>query len=228
MKLGENNLKTSIVIPTLNEEKNLPYLLDEISNSYTSAELIVVDGYSDDRTVEIAKKYNCKILYDRKGKGSAMRKGIQKAKGKIIVLMDADNSMIPNEIQFFIKEIEDGCDLCLGSRFMKGGGTDDMPFIRIIGNKFFVKLINFFWKVNFTDTIYGFKSLKKSIIKDLNLKSNSFDIEVEITIKAVKNNLKIKEIPAFERKRLYGYGKLRTFLDGWIIFKKIFNELLNH
>ncbi len=225
-------IKVSIVIPTLNEEKNLPIVLREIKNFFKkrkeySHEIIIVDGFSKDRTVEIAKKFNCKILYDNVGKGSAIIKGMKEAKGNIIVTMDADLSHRPIELGLMIEGIRAGYDIVMGSRFLQGGGTEDMPWYRKIGNKFFVFLINFIWRANYTDLCYGYRCFKNGVWKKLNLNSEGFGIETEISIKAAKKKLKVLEIPSFEKKRLYGEGKLRTFKHGWIILKTILNEVFS-
>ncbi len=219
-------MKVSIVIPTLNEEENLPSLLDELKEIKQIKEIIIIDGYSNDKTPEIAKKYKCKILFDKKAKGSALRKGLDCATGDIIICMDADNSMLTGEIPLLIAGIETGYDICMGSRFIQGGGTEDMSLIRKLGNKFFVKTVNFLWDMNYSDLCYGYRSFKKSCIKILDLKSNGFGIETEISIKAAKKNLKVLEVPSYEKPRKYGNGKLRTFSDGMIILKTIFSELL--
>jgi len=218
-------LKVSVVIPTLNEEKNLDILLKELKNLKLISEIIIVDGYSKDKTVQEANKFGCKVIFDDVGKGSAVRAGINIAKGDIIICMDADLSMRSEEIFLLIAGIQAGYDVCMGSRFIQGGGSDDMPLIRKIGNKFFVFLVNLFWHMNYSDLCYGYRSFKKSCIKKLNLTSNGFGIETEISIKAAKNNLKVLEVPSYEKTRKYGKGKLRTFSDGWAIFKTIFSEL---
>lgn len=215
--------KISVVIPTLNEEKNLPYLLNTIPKYVF--EVIVVDGYSKDKTVEIAKKYNTKILYDREGKGSALIKGLNAAKGDIVIMMDADCSHKTEEFELLIGGIKSGYDVCMGSRFIQGGGTLDMPLLRKFGNKFFVFLVNLFWKMNYSDLCYGYRSFNRNAIKQLNLDSKGFAIETEISIKAAKNKLKVLEVPSFEKKRKSGKGKLKTFKHGKEISKRIITEL---
>lgn len=215
--------KISVVIPTLNEEKNLPYLLNTIPKYVF--EVIVVDGYSKDKTVEIAKKYNTKILYDREGKGSALIKGLNASKGDIVIMMDADCSHKTEEFELLIGGIKSGYDVCMGSRFIQGGGTLDMPLLRKFGNKFFVFLVNLFWKMNYSDLCYGYRSFNRNAIKQLNLDSKGFAIETEISIKAAKNKLKVLEVPSFEKKRKSGKGKLKTFKHGKEISKRIITEL---
>jgi glycosyltransferase involved in cell wall biosynthesis len=213
------------VIPTLNEENNLPILLKELKKLKLIDEIIVVDGYSEDKTVEVAKNFDCMVLYDNKGKGSALRKGMNVAHGDIIISMDADNSMLSDEIYLLIAGIEAGYDVCMGSRFIQGGGTEDMSLSRKLGNKFFVFLVNLIWHMNYSDLCYGYRSFKKSCIKKLDLKHDGFGIETEISIKAAKRGLKVLEVPSYEKARKFGKGKLRTFSDGWNILKTITSEL---
>ena len=222
--------RISIVIPTLNEEKNLKVLLREIKNLFRkrkefSHEIIVVDGFSKDNTVKIAKKFGCKVLYDNVGKGSALDKGVRVSKGDMIITMDADLSHRPIEIGLLIEGIRCGYDIVMGSRFLMGGGTEDMPWYRKLGNKFFISLINLIWRARYTDLCYGYRAFRKGIWEKLNLKSKRFGIEAEISIKAIKNRMKILEVPSFEKKRKYGEGKLKTFKDGFQILKTILGEL---
>ena len=122
----------SIVIPTLNEQRNIRALLGGIKKIMDghSYEIIVVDGNSTDGTATIAKRLGAKVLHESTGKGYALRKGIGAARGDIIISMDADLSNRPNELKLLIAGIEAGYDICTGSRFLTGGGSDDMPMIR--------------------------------------------------------------------------------------------------
>jgi len=222
-------MKVSFVVPTLNEEKNITKILDDLieesKKKKLDCEIIVVDGHSIDRTVDLAKKYNVKIIYDDFGKGSALRKGMKSAKGNIIITIDADCSHRTSEIGLLIEGIESGYDICAGSRFIQGGGTEDMQFYRRFGNKFFVFLVNLFFKTNYSDLCYGYRSFRKDCIKKLGLHSNGFGIETEIAIKAAKKKLKVLEIPSFEKIRRDGEGKLRTFKDGFDILSIILREI---
>lgn len=213
----------SIVIPTLNEEENLKILLGQIDTK--NYELIVVDGNSTDKTVEIARNFGARVLHTDKGKGAALRKGISSAKNDVIITMDADLSHRISELRLLIEAIKSGYDICMGSRFIMGGGTDDMPFIRKIGNKFFVWLVNSIWGTNYSDLCYGYRSFRKDVIKNLRLESDGFGIETEISIKAAKKKLKVIEIPSYEKKRIHGEGKLRSINDGWLILKRIIKEI---
>jgi len=218
-------VKVSIVIPTLNEEQNLPKVLKGIPKDIY--EIIVVDGHSKDKTVEIAKNYDAKVFFDDKGKGSALRKGMKAAKGDIVIMMDADCSHKSSEIGLLTEGIKAGFDVCMGSRFIQGGGTEDMSWHRKMGNKIFVFLVNSIWGMNYSDLCYGYRSFRKNCINKLNLKQDGFGIETEISIKAAKKKLRVLEVPSYEKARDSGEGRLRTFSDGWRIFKTIIHEMFS-
>ena len=218
-------MKISIIIPTLNEGKNLPKVLKDIPKSID--EVIVVDGHSTDNTVKIAKKFGAKVIFDDVGKGSALRKGMKASKGDIVITMDADYSHKSSEIGLLTEGIKAGFDICMGSRFIQGGGTEDMPWYRKIGNKFFVFLVNSIWNMDYSDLCYGYRSFRKSCIKKLKLKQDGFGIETEIAIKAAKKKLRVLEVPSYEKIRASGEGKLRTFRDGWLILKTIITEMFS-
>jgi hypothetical protein len=141
--------------------------------------------------------------------------------------MDADCSHKSSEIGLLIEGINADFDICMGSRFIQGGGTEDMPWYRKVGNKFFVLLVNFIWKMNYSDLCYGYRSFRKDCIRKLNLKSDGFGIETEIAIKVAKKKLKVLEIPSYEKNRASGKGNLRTFSDGWLILKTILDEMFS-
>ncbi len=217
----------TMVIPTLNEERNIGKLLGSVKGELRKYdyEIIVVDGGaggpSTDRTVDIARKDGARIIYDDKGKGSALIRGFAAARGDIIISMDADLSNRPNELRLLIAGIEAGYDICVGSRFLTGGGSSDMPLLRVIGNKAFVMLVNLIYRAEYTDMCYGYRSFSRKAIRRIRLTERGFGIETEINIKAKKSGLRVLEVPSFEKKRAAGEAKLRTLSDGWQILKTI-------
>ena len=220
-----NSPKITVIIPTLNEERNLPYVLPKIPA--TMDEILLVDGHSTDNTVELAKKLcpGIRVIYqDGKGKGNALRYGIAEATGDIIVTIDADGSMDPEQIHAFIAPLLSGYAYVKGSRFLPGGGTLDMSWLRRLGNKIFTILVNLLHGTKYTDLCYGYNAFWKKSLEPVKLKSAGFEIETEMHIKAAKARLKVAEVPSFERARLDGKGNLRTFKDGWRIFRTILLE----
>lgn len=217
----------SIIIPTFNEEQNIGRMIKgvkQVMGDY-SYEIIVVDNNSADGTVKIAGSLGARVIHDDKGKGSALIKGFKDANGSILISMDADLSHRPNELRLLVTGIESGYDMCTGSRFLTGGGTEDMPLIRKLGNKFFVGLVNLFYGSNFTDLCYGYRAFTKNATKKLHLSELGFGIETEMNIKATKAKLRILEIPSYEKKRRKGEAKLRTIDDGFLILKTILKNL---
>jgi glycosyltransferase involved in cell wall biosynthesis len=220
-----NSPRITVIIPTLNEERNLLHILPNIP--ITLDEILLVDGYSTDNTVELAKKLRrgIRVIYqDGRGKGNALRAGITNATGDIIVTIDADGSMDPAQIPAFIAPLLTGYAFAKGSRFLPGGGTLDMSWLRRLGNKIFTILVNLLYKTKYTDLCYGYNAFWKKSLESVELKSDGFEIETEMHIKAAKARLKVIEVPSFEWARLDGTGRLRSFRDGWRIFRTILLE----
>jgi CheY-like chemotaxis protein len=217
----------SVIIPTLNEAKNLPLILPYLPMDLIS-EVILVDGRSTDGTVDVARKImpSIKVVLEKKpGKGAAMIAGYQASSSEIIVVMDADGSNDPREIPRFLYALMQGADFVKGSRFASGGGTSDMPRIRRLGNGFFVHLVNFLFNSTFTDLCYGYHAFWAYSLCTLNLTGiNGFEIDTALYLRAINDKLKITEVPSFEGYRFYGEGKLRTIPDGWRVLTTIFKE----
>ena len=213
----------TIVIPTLNEEANIAHLLRQVAPMLEgySYEIIIVDGHSNDRTVRIAKSMGAKILYDDWGKGSAFTKGITAAKGEVIVAMDADLSNRARELKLLIAGIETGYDICMGSRFLTGGGSDDMPLIRKFGNWCLCLDGQQALRGKVHRSLLWIPELREGRSRRLGLEEKGFGIEAEISIKAMKKHMKVLEVPSYEKKRVGGIAKLLTLRDGWVILKTI-------
>jgi glycosyltransferase involved in cell wall biosynthesis len=165
------------------------------------------------------------VITENTGKGAALVKGLKAAKGDVLISMDADLSNKPNELVLLIDAINIGYDICMGSRFLTGGGSEDIPMIRRLGNEFFVFLVNAIFHAHYTDMCYGYRSFRKGVLNKLDLKEVGFGIETEININAIKKHLKVIEIPSMEKKRAGGEAKLHTFRDGWVIFNTILKNV---
>lgn len=216
----------SVVVPALNEEENLPYVLPVIPHEVD--EVILVDGHSTDNTVEVAMKLRPGIRIVQqigKGKGAALRTGFEAARGDIIVMLDADGSTDPREIPVFVGALLAGADFVKGSRFMQGAGTADMPFHRRMGNWGFVMMTRVLFGGKYSDLLYGYNAFWSYVLPYLELDGNGFEIETMMNVRALKAGLKIAEVPSFEAPRVHGIGRLQTFPDGWRVLKTLFREL---
>lgn len=221
----------TVVIPTLNEAKNLPLVLPRIPLDLVD-EVILVDGRSTDDTVEVARSILPSItvvLEPKKGKGAAMSAGYRAATGDIIIVVDADGSNDPREIPRFLRALVEGADFVKGSRFAHHGGTTDMPRYRQMGNGAFVVAVNTLFGCKFTDLCYGYHAFWRyclDIIETSEL--DGFEIDTALYLRAVRERLRIVEVPSFEGYRFFGVGKLQTIPDGFRVLGTILREWSAH
>lgn len=222
---GSVPLSVSVVIPAKNEARNIGWVLQRMP-SYVD-EVIIVDGLSTDGTLEVAKMIAPDVVVvheDRPGKGAAMRAGMDVARGECVVVMDADGSMDPQEIHLYVKALAEGADLAKGSRFLEGGGSTDITWLRQFGNAQLLALANALFRTDFTELCYGFMGLRRSALPRLALDADGFEIETQIVTRAVRVGLRISEVPSHEAPRRYGESNLRTFRDGWRVLRTMFRE----
>src|SRR5260221_4782122 len=217
--------RVSVIIPALNEAENLPHVLPVVVTSAT--EVILVDGHSIDSTIDVARHLlpDIKVVKQTgRGKGNALRCGIAKSTGDIVVTMDADGSADPREIPRFVEARVPGADFAKGSRFLEGGGSADITRLRHIGNRALNKLANRLFQIPFTDLCYGYNALWRDCLDFFEIDCTGFEVETQISLRARKANLKIIEVPSYEHPRLHGITHLRTFRDGWRVLMTIGKE----
>ena len=223
-------IRVSVVIPTLNEAKNIPLIFPHIPLAVVD-EVILVDGRSTDGTVEVARRLmpSVKVVLEpAPGKGAAMRAGYRAATGDIIVVVDADGSNDPREIPRYLRSLIEGADFAKGSRFAHRGGTTDMPRIRQAGNGFFVWAVNLLFSTKFTDLCYGYHAFWRYCLDVIDIKNvDGFEIDTALYVRAVRERLRIVEVPSFEGYRFHGEGKLRTIPDGVRVLRTIVHEWLS-
>lgn len=222
-KLSELGFRTSVIICTFNEAKNLSRVLPKVPDWVN--EVLLVDGHSTDNTVEVAKRLrpDIRIVYDPgNGKDIALRCGVERARGDIIITLDADGSTNPQEIPEFIQPLLQGYDLAKGSRFRKARPLK-MPWFRRFGNKILVMEANLLFGTRFTDLCSGYNAFWKKAWENIDL-SGPFAYEPIIVLRAKKAALKIVEVPHEDTGRIYGSSKLPSWRQGWGAFKAILKE----
>jgi len=222
-------LKLSIIIPTHNEEQNLPVVLSHIPYHPEIEEVILVDGHSNDRTIETAKRIypDIKILQQTGyGKGNAIVCGAQAAVGDYFLVLDADGSQLPEEIPVYMEEARHGYDLVKGSRYMTGGYSEEKTWDRRIITHIAQTIANKLWKTEFTDICFGLFLIKRNKFMELNIQSQRHDVEWEMMAKSVRYNYTIVEVPSYEAKRISGRSHVSYLRDGWLIARTIFRQYL--
>jgi hypothetical protein len=132
--------------------------------------------------------------------------------------------MDPLEIELFIEALERGADLAKGSRFIAGGGTADMSYLREAGNRGLLILANLLFGASNTDLCYGFAAFRRQAIEDLDLDARGFEIETQLFTRATRQGLRVVEVPSFEAPRRFGTSNLNTFRDGWRVLMTILRE----
>ncbi|WP_244208430.1 glycosyltransferase family 2 protein [Arthrobacter oryzae] len=214
-----------MVIPTLNEAMNLPWVLRRMP-SYVD-EVVIVDGRSLDATVDVARALRLDVVVvaeTRPGKGNAVRAGFAAASGDIIVMLDGDGSMDPQEIGWLVTPLQHEYDFVKGSRYVTGGGSDDLTWLRSGGNKALTLLANAVLHSDYSDLCYGYIALRRECVDILELKSDGFEIETELIVRASRAGLRIAEVPSHELSRISGQSNLHTFRDGWRVLRTLARE----
>lgn len=218
-------LSVSVIIPALNEAKNLPYVLPHIPSWVN--EVLLIPGHSTDDTVSVARRLcpTIRIVEQQgRGKGAALRSGFAAATSDVIVMIDADGSMNPAEIPAFVGALVAGADYAKGSRFIQGGGTCDMEFYRKFGNWGLTQFTKILFGGGYSDLCYGYNAFWRESLSTLNLDADGFEIETMMNVRALRVGLKVAEIPSFEARRIHGSSNLRTIPDGWRVLKTILKE----
>jgi glycosyltransferase involved in cell wall biosynthesis len=228
--------RLSVVIPARNEGRNLPYVLERIPDDVF--EVIVVDGNSVDDTVAVALAASADIIVitqARTGKGNALAAGFAASRGDYIVMIDADGSMDPAEIGRFVDALDAGADYVKGSRFMAGGGSDDITVVRRWGNRTLNGLTNALFRTDYSDLCYGYNAFRRDCLPVLALPDpldttlasrwgDGFEVETLLTTRMTRAGLVVHEVPSFENCRRFGCTNLRTFRDGFRALVTILRE----
>jgi len=219
------NTKVSVVVPAMNEEKNIGPVLEALPEGLH--EVILVDGNSKDNTIEAARQAYPEIrvtTQSGRGKGDAFRTGFAAVTGNLVVMLDADGSADPAEIPRFVAALEAGADFAKGSRYMEGGGSADITKLRSLGNTVLSGTANLLHGTNFTDLCYGYNAFWARCLPFISLDVPGFEVETLINVRMASAGMKITEVPSYEKERTYGESNLKTFRDGFRVLGTIFRE----
>ena len=231
--------KVTVVIPTLNEARNLPHVFAKLPAGLH--EVIIVDGNSVDDTVATARRLRPDVRIvrqNRSGKGNALACGFDAATGDIIAMVDADGSADPAEIPQFVQALLDGADFAKGTRFADGGGSCDITRLRRLGNRMLSGLVNMLCRTKYSDLCYGYNAFWRRHVPVFGLETESdvpvgsgtrlwgdgFEVETLINIRIAQAGLKVKEVASYEHSRIHGVSNLNAASDGWRVLRTILAE----
>jgi glycosyltransferase involved in cell wall biosynthesis len=226
----------SVVIPALNEARNLPYVATRMPCDID--EIVFVDGHSVDDSAEVARALwpqAVHVTQTREGKGNALACGFEAASGDIIVMMDADGSTDPREIPRYIGPLISGADFAKGSRFVQGGYSEDITRLRRFGNWGLNGLVNLLFATRYTDLCYGYNAFWRQCLDVMSLPDinateaqwgDGFEVETMINVRVAASRLRIVEVASHESERVYGVSNLNAVTDGLRVLLTIEQEFL--
>jgi len=216
-------MKLSVIIPVYNEEKTIEEVIEKVRNVPVEKEIIVVDDGSTDRTVNILKKIesknykDVKIIFKKKneGKGSAIREGLKKVKGDVVVIQDADLEYEPMDWLKMLKVMEEKkAYVVYGSRVLSKSKKSSFAFY--LGGRILSAITNFLYQAGITDEPTCYKMFRREVIENINLRCKGFEFCPEITAKVRKKGYKIYEVPIQYLPRSVKEGKKIRWKDGLI------------
>jgi glycosyltransferase involved in cell wall biosynthesis len=227
-------MKLSVVIPVYNEVDNVREILKRVKATRLASEIIVVDDGSRDGTRDVLKKLDGKgglrvILHERnRGKGAAVRTGLEAARGDIILIQDADLEYSPHDYPTLLQPIKDGiADVVYGSRFL-GGPRRVVMFWHMIANQMLTFMTNILYDTILSDMETGYKVFRREVIQGMRLNASRFDFEPEVTAKVLKRHYRIYEVPISFNPRDYSQGKKIKLKDAfeavWTLLKYRFMD----
>ncbi|WP_240340317.1 glycosyltransferase family 2 protein [Nocardioides sp. SYSU D00038] len=232
--------RISVVVPALNEARNLEIVLPDLVATVDCHEVILVDGGSVDDTVEVARRAvpGLKVVRQvRKGKGNALAAGFAAVTGDVVVMFDADVSADPAEIDRFVAALVAGADVAKGSRFCEGGGSADITPVRSLGNWGLNQVFNLSFRTRYSDLCYGYNAFWADMIPVLDLPDHrlvhprgemfwgdGFEIETVIACRFAAAEATISEVPSVERLRVHGESNLHAVRDGLRVLRTLLTE----
>ena len=223
-------MKVTLLIPIINELRGMKEILPRIQKNWVD-EIIVVDGGSTDGGYEYAKGFDHITVIKQKSRGllNSYLEGAEIALGDVMITFSPDGNSVPERIPDLVQKIKEGYDLVIVSRYLQDAKSEDDNWITAFGNWFFTQTINLLFGGRYTDSLVIFRAWRKDLLERLNLKEGipQTGFEPTLSIRSVKNRLKIAEIPGDEPDRIDNLGKVNHFYAGLAILSCIGREFFS-
>jgi glycosyltransferase involved in cell wall biosynthesis len=216
--------KIATIIPCFNEELTIARVIGDMKAQIPSAEIYVFDNNSTDNTAAVAAKAGATVIKEkRQGKGFVVQAMFKKIDADIYVMLDGDDTYDVSSVNDMVSMVRnETADMVVGNRLAQYTEKSFRPF-HTFGNKLVRTLINTLFKAGLKDIMSGYRVMTKDFVRNINIVSAGFDVETEMTIKALKFHYIIREIDVPYKERPEGsHSKLNTFRDGMLVLKKIF------
>jgi glycosyltransferase involved in cell wall biosynthesis len=219
VELSEDEVVVSVVIPCLNEAENIErcvaLALEVLRDAEIPGEVVVADNASEDDSAELATRAGARVVHEpRRGYGSAYLAGFAAARGRYIVMGDADLTYDFREIPRFVEQLDAGAELVMGDR-MDNIQPGAMPWLhRYVGNPILTGVLNVFFRTGVSDAHCGMRAVRRDVLPRLDLRTTGMEFASEMVIRASKEKLEIREFPIEYHPR-GGESKLSSFRDGW-------------
>ncbi len=217
----------SVIIPVFNEELTIGNVIERVKVVLQKLgfkyEIIVVDDFSTDKSLERSNRQGVKVysLIKHMGKGYALRAGFAKAKGEIVTTIDSDGSHRPEELPSLLNPIlQDKADLVIGSRYLNQKPVAAKK-LNAIGVRLFNLLIKVFTRAAVSDSQSGYRVMKSKVLRNMSLKSGGYEIESEMLVKSARQGFHVREVPISFEQRTYGTSRLDPMVDGFKILLSI-------
>jgi glycosyltransferase involved in cell wall biosynthesis len=213
----------SVVLPAFNEARTIGSIVRGCRAALPTSEILVIDDGSTDATAARAGEAGARVicLAQNGGKGGALRLGIERSTGEVLVFLDTDGQDDPAEIPLLLDALAAGADLVVGSRFLGRFDPGAITPINRVGNRAITGVVNLLFGVRLTDTQAGFRAVRRRLLERMTLAAQHYDIETDLLLQAMKVGGRVVEVPVRRGARQHGDSGLHPVFDGLRILARI-------